>query len=167
MPSLQARYPDYRPAGWAARLERWMYPKARPNRLARLLNRMWTAVYRTRLVPARWVTLEVPGRSSGRMRSFPLVVADLDGERYVVSMLGEDAQWVRNVRAAGGRATLCHGGREAVRLEEVEPARRAPIVRRYLQVAPGPRAFIPVHQDAPLEDFETVVAHIPVFRIAR
>ncbi len=61
-----------------------------------------------------------------------------------------------------------HGGCQAVRLEEVEPAlsgtRRAPI---YLQVTPGPRAVIPVHQDALLEDLEAVVAHVPIFRIAQ
>jgi hypothetical protein len=40
-------------------------------------------------------------------------------------MLGDDADWVRNVRAAGGNATLRHGRREEVRLEEVAPDRRA------------------------------------------
>jgi hypothetical protein len=39
MPSLQERYPDFRPRGLSARFERWLYPADRPNRLARLLNR--------------------------------------------------------------------------------------------------------------------------------
>jgi hypothetical protein len=67
----------------------------------------------------------------------------------VVSMLGESSNWLRNVRAAGGRAVLRHDRREAVRLEEVDADARAPVVHRYLSLAPGPRAFIPVDPDAP------------------
>ena len=33
----------------------------------------------------------------------------LNGERYLVSMLGNDAAWVRNLRAADGSAVLRHG----------------------------------------------------------
>jgi hypothetical protein len=71
----------------------------------------------------------------------------------------------RNVRAAGGRAVLRHGRREAVRLEEVDPGARAPILRRYLALAPGARAHIPVDRRAPLEEFDRIAAQIPVFRI--
>jgi hypothetical protein len=45
------------------------------------------------------VTLEVMGRRSGRWISLPLVMAVVDGQRYLVSMLGENAAWVQNVRA--------------------------------------------------------------------
>jgi hypothetical protein len=70
-----------------------------------------------------------------------------------------------NVRAAGGRAILRHGRRERVRLEEVDVARRAPIIRRYLAVAPGPRAFIPIDRQAPVEAFAEVAPFVPVFRV--
>jgi F420H(2)-dependent quinone reductase len=53
------------------------------------------------------VTLEVAGRRSGRAVRFPLWMADSDGEWYLVAMLGEQCNWVQNVRAAGARA----GGR--------------------------------------------------------
>ncbi len=111
------------------------------------------------------MTLEVPGRRTGRMLSFPLVMAHHEGERYLVSMLGESSNWVRNVRAASGRATLRHGRREAVQLEEVDPDARAPIMRLYLSLAPGPRAFIPVDRDAPLDEFGKIAPRIPVFRV--
>jgi hypothetical protein len=58
--------------------------------------------------------------------------------------LAKNANWVRNLKAADGRAVLRHGRREGVHLEEVDPSVRAPILRRYLQVAPGARAHIPV-----------------------
>lgn len=107
----------------------------------------------------------VQARLSGRTISFPVVIADHDGERYLVSMLGEQASWVRNVRADGGRAVLRHGRREAVRLEDVPPERRAPVLRRYLQVAPGARPHIPVDHRAALEDVAAVAPRVPVFRI--
>jgi len=82
-------------------------------------------------------TLEVTGRKSGRTISLPVVMAVVDGQRYLVSMLGEDVNWVQNVRAAGGRAVLRSGGREEVQLEEVPADQRAPILRAYLQRAPA------------------------------
>ena len=105
------------------------------------------------------------GRITGRPLSFPVMVADYQGERYVVAMLGEGANWVRNVRAAGGRVLLGHGRREAARLEEVEPGARAPILRRYLEIAPGARPHIPVDRQAPLAEFERIAARYPVFRV--
>jgi hypothetical protein len=64
-------------------------------------------------------TLEVTGRRSGHTVSLPVVVAVVAGQRYLVSMLGEGVQWVKNVRAAGGKAVLHSGSREEVYLEEV------------------------------------------------
>jgi hypothetical protein len=164
MPDAKQRY-DFPARGLLTKAERWLYPGGRPRGLARLLNRGWAILHATGLLPKRYVTLEVPGRRTGRTLSFPLVMADYQGERYLVSMLGERSNWVRNVRAAGGRAVLRHGRRKAVHLEEVDPDARAPIVRRYLSLAPGPRAFIPVDRNAALQEFEKVAPQVPVFRV--
>ncbi len=142
-----------------------MYRSGRPNRVAALLNRCWAVFAAAGLGPNRMVTLEVPGRRSGRLTSFPLMVADYQGERYLVAMLGEGTNWVANVRAAGGLAVLRHRRREAVRLEEVDPRVCARILRRYLQVAPGARPHIPVDRRSPLADFEQIAAQYPVFRV--
>ena len=61
----------------------------------------------------------VIGRRTGRLISFPLLIADYQGERYLVAMLGDGTNWVSNVRAAGGQALLCHGRRESVRLRKL------------------------------------------------
>ncbi|MGN9806017.1 nitroreductase/quinone reductase family protein [Micromonospora sp. L32] len=112
--------------------QRRLYPGGRSSRLARVMNRVDAAQFATGvLAPRRAVTLEVRGRKTGRRIAVPVVVADLDGDRYLVSMLGENANWVSNVRAAGGRAVLRHGGREHVLLREFDVARRAPVLRRY------------------------------------
>jgi deazaflavin-dependent oxidoreductase (nitroreductase family) len=126
---------------------------------------MWRRTAAAGLPPHRMQTLEVRGRRSGRLRSFPVVVADYQGEKYLVAMLGEGVNWVANVRAAGGHAVLRHGRREAVRLDEVDPKVRAPILQRYLQLAPGARAHISVDPSAPPEDFKAVAAKHPVFLI--
>jgi deazaflavin-dependent oxidoreductase (nitroreductase family) len=147
-------------------VKKWMYRTGRPGALARVANRISAAQFSAGILsPARAVTLEVPGRRTGRLISFPVVVADYQGGRYLVSMLGSHANWVRNVRAAGGRAVLRRGGREQVRLEEIESGDRAPILRRYLEVAPGARPHLPVDRHAPLAEFERIADQYPVFRI--
>jgi deazaflavin-dependent oxidoreductase (nitroreductase family) len=148
-----------------ASARRRLYSGGRPGSLAGLLNRGQAALHAAGIWPQRLATLEIAGRRTGRRISLPVVIADYQGERYLVSMLGPDAAWVANVRAAGGRAMLRHGIREEVHLEEVAPADRAPILRRYLDVAAGARAHFPVDRRAPLSEFETIAPDHPVFRI--
>jgi hypothetical protein len=135
--------------------------------VAQFLNGCSAVVHALGVWPGRFVTLQVRGRRSGRLISFPLVMVDLAGERYLVSMLGERANWVSNLRAAGGAAVLLHGRRERVHLEEVEPAARPPILRRYLECAPGARPHIPVDRHGSLAAFDRVAARYPVFRLPR
>ena len=146
-------------------LKKWLYRGGRPNRVAAIINRCWAAVHALGVAPNYLVALEVRGRRSGRLISLPMVIAVVDGERYLVSMLGADVNWVRNVKAAGGKVTLRHGRREEVRLEEVAADRRAPVLKAYLVRAPGARGHLPVHKDAPLSEFEKVAAQFPVFRV--
>ena len=145
---------------------RWLYRGRRPNWMARMLNRV-DAALGSLGIASRYglVTLEVIGRASGRPVSLPLVMVVVDGRRYLASMLGDDVQWVKNVRAAGGRAVLRSGDLEEIRLEEVPADRRAPILREYLQRAPGARPHVPVDKDAPLSDFERIAPAYPVFRV--
>jgi deazaflavin-dependent oxidoreductase (nitroreductase family) len=145
--------------------KRWLYRGQRPNRIARILNRAWAAVGSSGVAPNFLATLEVTGRKSGRTISLPVVVTILDGQRYLVSMLGNDAQWVQNVRAAAGRAVLRSGDREEVQLEEVPADQRARILKAYLQRATGARPHVPVNKDAALAEFQKVAAEFPVFRI--
>ena len=147
-------------------IKRWMYRTGRPNWLARAMNRISAIQFaRGFLAPNHWVTLQVRGRRSGQLISFPLVLTEYDGGRYLVAMLGPNTNWVRNIRAANGRAVLRHGRTEQVRLVEVEPADRAPNLRRYLDVAPGARPHLPVRRGAPLAAFERIAADFPVFRV--
>ena len=146
-------------------IARWLYRGGRPSPLARLVNRATAAVYALGIWPNYLVALEVVGRRSGRITRLPLVMTVVDGERYLVSMLGEHVDWVRNARAAGGTVILRHGRREVVRLEEVPAAQRAPVLKSYLQRAPGARPHVPVHWDAPLDELDRIAPRIPVYRV--
>jgi hypothetical protein len=144
---------------------RWLYREGHPNRLAKILNRGWAFVHSLGILPNYLVTLEVVGRQSGKTIRFPLALVVMNGKRYLVSMLGEEANWVRNVKAAGGKARLVHGISEPVLLQEVAVSQRAPILKAYLQLAPGARPHIPISQAAPVAAFENIAARYPVFSV--
>lgn len=147
-------------------VKRWLYRGGRPRGLAKGLNRLWASAFAAgRLSPSNAMTLQVPGRRTGKTITFPVVVADYDGGRYLVSMLGKDANWVQNVRANNGYAVLRRNGAEQVQLLEVDPAQAAPVLRAYLDAAPGARPHIPVDRRAPLADFEQIAPDFPAFRI--
>jgi deazaflavin-dependent oxidoreductase (nitroreductase family) len=76
--------------------------------------------------------LTVTGRTSGQPRSTVVNVLTLDGERYLVAPRGQ-AQWVRNLRAAGV-ATLRVGRRtEPVTAVELDDEAKLAVLRAYLE----------------------------------
>jgi hypothetical protein len=144
---------------------RWLYREGHPLGLTKIINKGWAIIHSLGIFPNYLVTLEVVGRKSGKTISFPLAMTVLDGERYLVSMLGEDANWVRNVWAAGGKARLRHGISEQVLLKEIDVRRRAPILKAYLQHAPGARPHILINKDAPISEYEKIASKYPVFKL--
>jgi deazaflavin-dependent oxidoreductase (nitroreductase family) len=144
---------------------RFFYRDWRPTRLGQIANRL-TGWFASRgWSPALQQTLEVRGRTSGKIRATPIVIATVEGQRYLVSMLGPDSEWVKNSLAADGEAVLRHGSREPVRLVPVPSEERAPILREYVRVAPSGRRHFPVEPDAPLADFAAIADRYPAFRI--
>jgi hypothetical protein len=127
-------------------LKRWLYRGGRPHLLARAMNRLSALLHASGIAPNYLVTLEVRGRVSGRPISFPLVMVVVASERYLVSMLGTQAAWVRNLHAADGFAVLRHGSIEHVRLAEIPSGDRPPILKAYLHA---------------------IAAQFPVFRVTR
>jgi hypothetical protein len=91
---------------------------------------------------------------------------EYEGDRYLVSMLGERTEWVRNARAANGEAVLRRGKRRPVLLEEVSIPQRAPIIRAWYQrTVQSTQPHIGLDRDAPLAEFERIAERHPVFRI--
>ena len=132
---------------------RAMYAGGRGNATARRYARFWNWVLPLGLFPKRWVTLEVAGRKTGRATRFPLGMADIADQWYLVSMLGE-CNWVLNVRAASGEAVLWRRGPHRVSLVLVP-----------VEKVPGARPHVPIDRHEPVEAFAAIAASIPVFRV--
>lgn len=77
--------------------------------------------------------LAVRGRRSGEWRTVPVNLLTHEGARYLVAPRGH-TQWVRNLRAAGGRGELRLGRRtEAFVADELADADKPEILRAYLR----------------------------------
>ena len=146
-------------------LMRLFYRNWRPTRLGRWVNRFWCWWSGLGLPPSFQAALEVSGRTSGRRRSNPVVIATVEGKRYLVSMLGSGSDWVKNVEAAHGNAVIRQGRRRRVQLVAVPPEQRAPVLREYLRIASSGRQHFPLPVGAPLSDFEAIAGRYPVYRI--
>ncbi len=146
-------------------LMRLFYRDWRPTRLGRWVNRFscwWSGLG---LPPSFQAALEVAGRTSGRRRSNPIVITTVEGKRYLVSMLGSDSDWVKNVDAAHGDAIIRQGRRRHVHLVSVPPDQRAPILKEYVRIATSGRRHFPVPVGAPLVEFDAIAWRYPVYRI--
>jgi deazaflavin-dependent oxidoreductase (nitroreductase family) len=147
-----------------AEKKRALYPGGRPTPEARAIHRRFVAGPLPRVLPVASV-LEVRGRQSGQPIRMPMATVRYRRSWYLVSMFGEQSNWVKNVRAADGEVVLTHGRRRPVKLVEVPVPDRAPIIKRYLLLALGARPHMPVRWRDPLSAFEAVAATYPVFRV--
>jgi deazaflavin-dependent oxidoreductase (nitroreductase family) len=110
--------------------------------------------------------LRVRGRRSGRPHDVPVRIAAWEGQRYILSMLGE-SQWVRNLRAVGMAELLVGEATESVRARELETDDKAAFFAWYCRVyelrarfglQADPRQLTPAELDR--------LAHrYPVFRL--
>jgi deazaflavin-dependent oxidoreductase (nitroreductase family) len=139
-----------------------------PPRWLKPMNKVLIAVQRIGLGMKDLPVLTVPGRRSGKPRSTPLSVLELDGQRYLLEGF-PGADWARNVRAADGQATLTTGRRrEEVRLVELDPQDALPVLRLWpVRLADGAKimADAGVVEAVTPEAFEAVAGRCAVFRV--
>lgn len=131
------------------------------NRIVAALTRMGISVLGSRV-------LEVRGRTSGQPRRTPVNLLSYEGRDYLVSPRGE-GQWVRNVRADGGRLTLLLGRRRDERQAvELADADKIPVLRAYLRrwKAEVGVFFGGVDADSPDEDLARIAPRHPVFLLS-
>lgn len=108
----------YREPGW--------FTKHVFNRAVAGVTRLGISVWGSRV-------LEVKGRKTGRPRRTPVNLLALGDATYLVAPRGE-AQWVRNVRAAGGRLDLLLGHRRTHYVAtELSDDQKIPVLRAYLK----------------------------------
>jgi deazaflavin-dependent oxidoreductase (nitroreductase family) len=106
-------------------------PVKRAPRITRILNPFAMAMLRAGVPLATNVLVTVPGRVSGKPRTTPLAVIEVDGRRWLWSPWG-DVQWVRNLRAAGRATITVRRQSEEVTATELDPAERIVFFRDVL-----------------------------------
>ncbi len=149
----------------------------RVNAFVRANNAVMRSLIRAGVRIGTFTVLTVPGRNTGRRVSVPLVVFRHDGHNYLVASYGV-VNWVKNLRAAGGRAELQHG-RAVTKICAVElsaeqagpilrlslrsgpPGVPSPIVRLFRRFFVLP--YLDVTMDSPADDFVRAARSHPVF----
>jgi deazaflavin-dependent oxidoreductase (nitroreductase family) len=154
----------------------------RPYRVGlfvRANNAVMRSLIRAGVRIGTFAVLTVPGRRTGRPVHVPLVVFSDGGNRYLVASYGI-VNWVRNLRAADGRAELRRGHTtQKITTVELPPEQAGPILRISLQNGPPgiPRPivrifrrffvlpYLDVDLNSSVDDFVRSAVNHPVFRV--
>ncbi len=118
--------------------------------------------------------LTVRGRRTGQPRTNPVDWFERDGRSWLVATHAADAQWVRNLRAAGEGSLWRGRDRVAFRTRELPLEQAGAMLKDVL----GPRLARPlagvvlrqtlgVPADAPLAEFVRAAERHPVFELTR
>ncbi|GGO83475.1 nitroreductase family deazaflavin-dependent oxidoreductase [Wenjunlia tyrosinilytica] len=110
--------------------------------------------------------LAVKGRKSGEWRTTPVNLLAHGGAHYLVAPRGQ-AQWVRNLRAAGSGELRVGRRTEAFTASELPDADKTPVLRAYLdkwgwEVG---QFFEGVKKDASDAQLARIAPGFPVFRV--
>jgi hypothetical protein len=108
--------------------------------------------------------LSIPGRTSGLLRTTPVAVVTVGGERYLVAGY-ETSDWVKNARAAGWGIIGRGKTSERVALTELSPKQGVAVLRAFAHDVRGGRSFLTVKADGSEADFLDAGAHHPVFQL--
>jgi deazaflavin-dependent oxidoreductase (nitroreductase family) len=111
--------------------------------------------------------LAVRGRSSGQMRTTPVNVLTVDGQRYLVAPRGE-TNWVKNLRVAGVCELRVGRRTEKVSATELDDARKPAVIRPYLRRWKWEvgQFFEGVGSDASDDELLEVAGRYPVFALS-
>jgi deazaflavin-dependent oxidoreductase (nitroreductase family) len=137
-----------------------------PTGMDRIFNSTVGALTRAGISIMGSRVLAVRGRKSGEWRTTPVNLLTVDGTQYLVAPRGQ-AQWVRNLRAAGDGELRV--GRRADRFTatELADADKPPVLRAYLarwawEVG---RFFEGITAKSTDEELLGIAPGFPVFRV--
>jgi deazaflavin-dependent oxidoreductase (nitroreductase family) len=149
----------------------------RATAFARINNAMISSLLHLGVNVWSFSLLTVRGRKSGKPIETPLAIFFQEGKRYLVAPYGV-VNWVRNLRAAGGEATITRRRRtERIRAIELPSEEAATIFRESVRSGPpgipdaifrGYRSlfvlpYLNVTANSSLEEYEREVLTHPVF----
>lgn len=137
-----------------------------PSRVELLFNRAVAALTRAGISLAGSRVLAVQGRKTGLWRTTPVNLHTVDGVRYLVAPRGQ-AEWVRNIRVAGGGELRLGSRTEPITVTELADAKKPPVIRAYLkrwgwEVG---RFLDGLTHQATDDELRAAAPGIPVFRI--
>ena len=139
-----------------------------PPRWLKHVNKVIILMNRLGLTIENGAVLTVAGRRTGAPRRLPVSVMRWEGQRYLLAGY-PDAEWPRNVRAAGGAATLAVARRvESIRLSELDAAAAEPILRAWpARIPKGAKIMLDagVVPDVTPGSFAALAGRCAVFRI--
>lgn len=137
-----------------ARLPWWLKPA---NRVVIALNRLGLAVGTQHV-------LSIPGRKTGKLRSTPVSLVTVNGQRYIVT--GLETDWVKNARVAGWGILTRGREQERVTLVELPIQERPPFLREFPRQVPHGVQFFERLLGLPNdpEAFAEAAPRCPVFR---
>jgi len=151
----------------------------RVNTFVRINNAITSSLLRLGVNVWSFALLTVRGRKSGKPIETPIAIFVQDQKRYLITPYGV-VNWVRNLRAAGGEATITRSRHtEKIHAIELEPEAAAPIFREAVRSGPpgipavifrGYRSlfvlpYLNVTANSSLEEFEREVLAHPVFLV--
>src|SRR5581483_2584516 len=128
-------------------------------------NRAIIALNRLGVRFGTWYILSIPGRKTGKMRSTPVCVLHINGQRSVIT--GFETHWEKNARKVG-KGILARGRKkEQVVLIELPVEERAPILREFPRQVPHGVPFFEKLLNIPgdPEAFAAAAPRCPVFRL--
>ena len=137
-----------------------------PTGMDRVFNSTVAALTRSGISIMGSRVLAVRGRKSGEWRTTPVNLLTVDGTRDLVAPRGQ-AQWVRNLRAAGGGELRVGRRTQRFTATEMADADKPPVLREYLRKWGWEvgRFFEGVKADATDDQIRGIAPGFPVFRI--
>jgi deazaflavin-dependent oxidoreductase (nitroreductase family) len=135
----------------------------------RFFNALITFSLRTGvLAPKQMSLLTVRGRKSGELRTNPVALTK-DGQGRTILMAPYGAvNWVRNLRAAGGEATLTRGrNKQPIRAVELKGQDAVGVLKQILgmNIPKFLLDYFEARADSPWEELEQEARRHPIFHI--
>lgn len=129
------------------------------NRTIRGLTKIGISIAGSRVLLVR-------GRKSGELRSTPVNLLTVEGERYLVAPRGT-TQWVRNIRVAGTGELRVGRRRENFRAEELADPAKPAVLREYVRRWGWEVGsfFEGIDKNASDADLARIAPDFPVFRV--
>jgi deazaflavin-dependent oxidoreductase (nitroreductase family) len=130
----------------------------------RFANQIAIFTMKIGIAPKYQYTLGVRGRKSGKAYSTPVYLVEEKDKRWLVSPYGEVA-WVQNARAAGEVTLTKDSETKKFGFVELKAEESAPVLKKYLALAPITQPYFDAQPDAPVESFSAEASRHPVFKL--